>query len=133
MTGETDLDVLLRSLDPILHPELLVWCTGVDAPPDVAAFARVEEGEGTTVVVERAEADRRGWPYETPSRRIELLVHSSLDAVGLTAAIATALAAEGISANVVAAFHHDHVLVPEADADRALATLRGLGDLEPRL
>lgn len=128
MAGETDLGALLAGLDPVLHPEVLVWCTGVDAGevPEAAVFARIREDEGTTVVVAQEEAERRGWPSATPSRRIELRVHSALEAVGLTAAISAALAAEGISANVVAAFHHDHVLVPVADADRALAVLRAL-------
>jgi hypothetical protein len=73
-------------------------------------------------------ADRHGLAHELPSRRIELRVHSDLAAVGLTAAVAGALAADGISANVVAAFHHDHVLVPAPDATRALQILRALGD-----
>lgn len=120
MAGETDLDVLLRTLDPVLHPETLVWCTDVAA--DVPAFARIVESEGTTAIIDAA----LGIDGAMPSRRIELRVHSSLEAVGLTAAISTALAAEGLSANVVAAFHHDHVLVPEADADHAVAVLRDL-------
>ena len=52
---------------------------------------------------------------------------SSLEAVGLTAAVAGALAAEGISANVVAAFHHDHVFVPAGRAAEAMACLARLG------
>ena len=59
-------------------------------------------------------------------RRITLTVHSSLEAVGLTAAVATCLAQAGISANVVAAYHHDHVFVPEADAETAVQALRQL-------
>jgi hypothetical protein len=50
-------------------------------------------------------------------------VHSSLEAVGLTAAVAGALTAAGISANVVAAFHHDHVFVPADRAEAAMAQL----------
>ncbi len=58
--------------------------------------------------------------------RITLNVHSALEAVGLTAAVATALTREGISANVVAAYYHDHIFVPEVDAERALEALRAL-------
>ncbi|HEX7135580.1 MAG TPA: ACT domain-containing protein [Iamia sp.] len=128
MAGETDLDALLAGLDPVLHPEVLVWCTvrSGEPVPEVPAFARIEEAEGTTLVAAAEVAGPLGLAHEMPSRRIELRVHSDLAAVGLTAAVAGALAAEGISANVVAAFHHDHVLVPEADADRALAVLRAL-------
>ena len=57
---------------------------------------------------------------------ITLRIHSSLAAVGLTAAVSGALAAEGISANMIAGFHHDHILLPAADADRALDILKGL-------
>ena len=129
MAGETDLDALLAGLDPVLHPEELVWATvpAGEPVPDVAAFARIEEDEGTTLVVPTAAAERLGLVHEMPSRRIELKVHSDLAAVGLTAAVAGALAAVGISANVVAAFHHDHVLVPAPDAPRALAVLQALG------
>jgi hypothetical protein len=59
-------------------------------------------------------------------RMITLTVHSSLAAVGLTAAFSARLAREGIGANVVAAFHHDHIFVPAADAERALAALKAL-------
>lgn len=128
MAGERDLGTLLRGLDPVLHPEVLVFALVPvgDPVPDVPCFARIVEAEGTTLVLPAAEAARLGLIAELPCRRIELRVRSDLAAVGLTAAVAGVLAAEGVSANVVAAFHHDHVLVPAADADRALATLRDL-------
>ena len=59
---------------------------------------------------------------------IVLTVHSSLNAVGLTAAVAGALAAAGISANVVAAHYHDHIFVPSERAVDALAVLEQLGN-----
>ena len=43
---------------------------------------------------------------------ITLGVESPLTAVGLTAAVSTALAEAGIACNVVAAMRHDHVFVP---------------------
>ena len=132
MAGETDLDTLLRTLGPVLHPEVLVWaCVPAATATPPGTFARVEEGEGSTLVVERGAAAAHGLAGDAPSRRIELRVHSSLAAVGLTAAVSAALAAEAISANVVAAFHHDHVLVPAADAERALAVLRALAASPP--
>jgi hypothetical protein len=57
---------------------------------------------------------------------ITLRVHSSLAAVGLTAAVAAALSDHGISANVVAAYCHDHIFVPADRAEEALAALRSL-------
>ena len=59
-------------------------------------------------------------------RRIVLQVFSALDGVGLTAAVATALANEGIPCNMIAGYHHDHVFVPSAMAGRAVAVLRDL-------
>ena len=59
---------------------------------------------------------------------LSLRVHSALDAVGLTAAVSRALADAGIACNVLAGFHHDHLLVPaarRADAIAALHALRG--------
>lgn len=59
-------------------------------------------------------------------RQVTLTVHSSLEAVGLTADFSHALTKAGISANVVAANYHDHILVPAADAERAVEALRQL-------
>jgi hypothetical protein len=74
----------------------------------------------------RSEAARLGLPPAPVFRRIALGVQSSLEAVGLTAAVAGALARQGISANMVAAFHHDHVFVPADRAEEALACLLDL-------
>ena len=59
---------------------------------------------------------------------ISLAVHSALDGVGLTAAVAGALAERGIACNMVAGHHHDHAFVPAADADRSIACLRTLAE-----
>ena len=59
-------------------------------------------------------------------RQITLAIHSDLEAVGLTAAVSAELTRHGISANVVAAFYHDHIFVPAADAERAVEALRTL-------
>ena len=53
-------------------------------------------------------------------------MHSSLHAVGLTAAVAAELSRNFISANVVAGFYHDHVLVPSDQAEEALKHLENL-------
>lgn len=127
MAGETDLPTLLRTLRPTVRAGEYVYVTRPSADA-VDALAMVVEDEGVTYVLARADADRRGWTYDFVAGWITLQVHSSLAAVGLTAAVAAALTAEGISANVLAAFHHDHVLVPVDrvdDALRALARLRG--------
>jgi len=78
-------------------------------------FALIREVEGITLV-----RPGEGWA------RITLDIHSSLDAVGLTARVSAALAERGISANIIAALNHDHVFVPWDRRDEALAALRGL-------
>ncbi|GAA2385053.1 hypothetical protein Cme02nite_65500 [Catellatospora methionotrophica] len=127
VTGERDLGALLHGLQPQRHPYEYVFTTvtGV-VPPGVHPVVMVAEPEGTTLVVMRAEADAAGLPYDFVASWITLRVHSALDAVGLTAAVSTALADVGISCNVVAGYFHDHLFVGCADADQAMAVLTGL-------
>ncbi|MBP1873668.1 hypothetical protein J2Z19_003387 [Ensifer adhaerens] len=130
MAGETDLAKLLATMAPVLFPQTYVYCT---VPHDEAQrymtlepLATYREDEGVTLILERPAADAADLSYGPLLARITLNVHSALEAVGLTAAVATALTREGISANVVAAYYHDHIFVPEADAERALEALRAL-------
>jgi hypothetical protein len=128
MTGETNLSTLLASLSPRLNSGRYVFCS-VPQPTVVqvaAALGSFREAEGTTLILAREEAERLGLAYDYLAAWITLEVHSSLAAVGLTAAFATALAGEGISCNVIAGYHHDHLFVAEADAERAMAALQRL-------
>ena len=84
------------------------------------------ETEGLTLIVDADTALRHSLAFDGVYRMITLTVESSLTDVGLTACVATALAEEGISANMVAAKHHDHLFVPATDALRALELLRTL-------
>ncbi|MEJ0055611.1 MAG: ACT domain-containing protein [Bacteroidota bacterium] len=54
---------------------------------------------------------------------ITLTVHSSLEAIGMTAAFSKALAEESISCNVVAATYHDHIFVGKKDLEKAMAAI----------
>jgi hypothetical protein len=124
----SDLARLLASLAPRRRPGTWAWCT----LPDAAALdgarpvATVAEDEGLSVVVAEEEAVRRGWPVAFRAAWITLHVHSDLNAVGLTAAFARALAVAGIACNVVAGVHHDHLFVPVERADDALQALAAL-------
>ena len=118
MTGERDLDRLLASLAPELDATPWRFVTA-EAAPD-GALMTFREAEGVTAIVPSEANDSDAFA------RITLRVHSSLDAVGLTAAVSRALADAGIPANVVAAYHHDHVFVPWDQAERAMAALRVL-------
>ena len=123
----TDLGVLLRSMSPVLHPGVYVF-TSVPAgtPIDLqVVVASIREAKGLSVVLTEADALRLGLPVLFRAAWLTLQVHSDLQAVGLTSAFATALGQAGISCNVVAGAHHDHLFVPHAQAGAALAALAG--------
>lgn len=123
--GETDLAVLLRSMSPELLGGEWFFAT-VEPGMTVDAAATVREPEGLSVVVNQREAERLGATTTHAYRWITLRVHSSLEAVGLTAAVSAALTTHGISCNVIAGAFHDHLLVPVARADDAMRALRQL-------
>ena len=132
MAGETDLATLLAGMSPHLDDAewMFVTLTKEDAQPLMPlAIASFREEEGMTLVLPRSAGSDLGQAIG-PMMRITLEIHSSLEAVGLTAAVAGALAADGISANVIAAYYHDHIFVPSASADRALAILHKLSNSE---
>ncbi|WP_405877933.1 ACT domain-containing protein [Streptomyces sp. NBC_01136] len=128
MTGESDLKKLLTGMRPQLNPDRYVFTTTVGGgiPPGVTPVATVTEQEGLTLVVRQQEADAAGLAYGYVAGWITLRVHSALDAVGLTAAVARELADVGLSCNVVAGFHHDHLFVPYERAAQAVAALEEL-------
>jgi hypothetical protein len=125
MTGETDLNTLLRSLKADLIDGIFVFATVPTGqiPPDLAPRMMFQEAEGTTLVLLKDAAQAADLPYEFPSRMITLNIHSSLDAVGFMARIATALGNEGMGVNPVAGFYHDHLFVPNGREQDALRNL----------
>ena len=116
MTGRVpvgDLAGMLAGMAPALDARRWALVLVEGAPP-ADAFALIREDEGTTAIV----ADDSG-----DFARITLMVHSALDGVGLTAAVAGALAERGIACNVVAGIHHDHLFVPWERREEALEAL----------
>ncbi|MGB3257340.1 MAG: ACT domain-containing protein [Ornithinimicrobium sp.] len=127
MTGLTDLKAMLATLEPTLREgEFVYACVSADDAARLPAEASITEAEGVTVVLDRRDADMAELTYDVVLRWISLGVHSSLEAVGLTAAISQTLGSAGISCNVLAGFYHDHLLVPVAQEDEAMRALRGL-------
>jgi hypothetical protein len=125
MIGESNLEILLKTMKPKLNMGAFVFCsvndlTLVNLNESVLFF---KEEKGYTIIVKKEVADTLKLDYTFISSWITLTVHSSLEAVGLTAAFSKALADNGIGCNVVAAFYHDHIFVPIQDTDKAMAVL----------
>lgn len=125
-----DKQAMLAGMTPSLSEDEYIFCTTKDAGLAVRAGPRAlglfKEDEGTTLILRRDDARELGFDDAMPMRRIVLEVYSALDGIGLTASVATALAAADIPCNMVAGYHHDHVFVPAALADRAHAVLAEL-------
>ena len=127
MTAEGDLATLLASLSAAARDERYVYVTvSHEDAETIGAAASIVEDEGTTLVIPQAEADALGLHYDYVAGWITLEVYSALSAVGLTAAVSAALADAGISCNILAGYHHDHLLVPEEDLESALEVLARL-------
>lgn len=124
----SNLAVLLRSMEPELHAGVYAYCV-VPHSADISALspvATVSESEGLTLVLPEEQAIKAGLSLLFHAAWITLTVHSDLQAVGLTAAFATALGQVSIRCNVVAGAFHDHIFVPVEQAQQALAALRAL-------
>ncbi|MEO8196356.1 MAG: ACT domain-containing protein [Thermoanaerobaculia bacterium] len=126
--GESDLGRLLAGMRPVLQEGTYLFCTLAEAtvPPGLLPLATFREAEGITLVLKRETAALHGIEGTFESAWITLTVHSDLAAVGFLAAVATALAQQGIPCNAIAGYHHDHLFVPKAMANRAMRVLESL-------
>ncbi len=127
MGGDIDLDRMLASLDVERRPGVFTFVTGEWPQLSAGAAATIEEAEGTTYVVTVEAAESAGAPVGFEAAWLTLTVHSALEAVGLTAAFSAALSAADIPCNVLAGYHHDHLLVPVERAHEAMSVIRSLG------
>lgn len=128
MSGETNLQKLLKEMKPKLNEGEYVYCT-VESKSQAAQLdplCMFAEEESVTVILPRSKADSMGLSYPATFAWVTLTIHSSLEAVGLTSAVAKALTEENISCNVVAAYYHDHIFVPMRDGTRAMDVLNAL-------
>ncbi|QIL40076.1 ACT domain-containing protein [Pedobacter sp. HDW13] len=130
MTGEKSLEKLLKTMKPVHNPGEFVFCkvenlNAIDVNLAVCLF---KEEEATTIILKKEIADQLGLEYDFIASWITLTVHSSLTAVGLTAAFSTALSEHGISCNVVAAYYHDHIFVDLKDTVAAMDILKQLSE-----
>lgn len=132
MQGIKDLNQLLINLKPVLANDEYVYCTfqsigfaNLEMYQPIATFY---EKEGITMVIKKELAVKLGVVFESVYKMITLQVHSSLDAVGLTAAVSKKLADNGVSANLFAGYYHDHIFVQSEKADKALELLAELSE-----
>lgn len=127
MCGEKDLGLLIASMSPTLSEQEFVFCSVPNMQfmlnLGVSPKGMFEESEGLTLILTQSQAEIAKLAFSGTYRCITLNVHSSLEAVGLTAAVASALTKANISANVVAAYFHDHIFVPSAKAQQGLQAL----------
>ena len=124
--GITDLDRLIKNMEPVLHQDTFVFTTFGD-DQDLSAFDPImmfKEREGITLIVTQAVAEAQNVKYEFPSRMITLNIHSALDAVGFLARVSSHLAAIDMGVNPVAGFFHDHLFIPADRADDAMLALQ---------
>jgi len=128
MSGEEDIAVLLASLLPALDASVYTFATVSDVELERldCPLGLFRESEGVSVICLLNEAQALGLKHEGEFKKISFTVHSSLNAVGLIARVATVLADRGIPCNVVAGFFHDHVFVPTTKAEEAMAMLAEL-------
>lgn len=121
---------MIAEMNPDAVPGEIVFCTTSDGGVAMKALPRARalfaEGEGMSLILPLEIAEELGFSTDLPMRQITLTVVSSLTGVGLTAAVATALAEAGIPCNMVAAYHHDHVFVPAELLDDAMSVLTSL-------
>ena len=125
MDGEKDLDKLLKNMRPILNAGDYVFCSVQGKVPidPREIILQFKEQEGTTLIIKKEAADLLNLDYNFIASWITLTVHSSLEAVGLTAVFSKALSDAVISCNVVAAFFHDHIFVNRDDSGKAMDIL----------
>ena len=132
MTGITELSTLLRNLSPVADDDVYVFVSVVpeSVTPDLLHNAKgmFKEREGVTFILEVSLAREMGLKFSGEYRCISCEVHSSLDAVGMTAAMSSALTKANISANVVAAYYHDHLFIQAGKVNAALSVLKSLAD-----
>ncbi len=124
-TGEKALKTLIQNMEPVLNEGEYVFVTvsDIESIPRSMTICEMKEKEGITVVLRKQDAEDHDLSFDFIASWITLNIHSSLEAVGLTAAFSTALGNQNISCNVIAGYYHDHIFIDKKDEDKAMNAL----------
>ena len=124
-TGVKELETLIKNMEPILNKGEYVFATvsNIESIPRSMTICEMKEKEGITIVLTKQDAEDLDLSFNFIASWITLNIHSSLDAVGLTAAFSTALGNQNISCNVIAGYYHDHIFVDKKDEEKAMNVL----------
>ena len=128
MAGEKALNKLIAGMEPVLNEGDYVFTSvsNIELIPRAITICEIKEQEGVTIVLAKNDAERLGLAFEFVAAWITLNIHSSLEAIGLTAAFSSALGENDISCNVIAGFYHDHIFVDKKDKEKAMDVLRNM-------
>jgi hypothetical protein len=85
-----------------------------------------QEKEGVTIVATNEYLAKNGLQPEALFAKLTVEIETSLQMVGLTALLATKLAENNISANVIAGYFHDYIFVQYDMRQKALEVLNAL-------
>ncbi|MEG0850708.1 ACT domain-containing protein [Flavobacterium plurextorum] len=125
MSGEKDLQKLLKNMKPEHNLGDYVFCK-IEKVENInlnEIEMLFKEKEAFTLILKKENAEKLNLEYSVVMSWITLSVHSSLEAIGLTAAFSNALSEHEISCNVVAAYYHDHIFIDRKDTVRAMEIL----------
>lgn len=130
MAGEKEINKLIRGMTPRLNDGEYVFVSvqelnEIDRNDTICEF---KEEEGITIVIDKNKADELNYTYDYVASWITLMIHSSLEAVGLTAIFSKELANNDISCNIIAGYYHDHIFVDKKDSDKAIRVLKKLAE-----
>lgn len=113
------------NLSPEKATSSFVFITSKDPlPKEINPKMTFKEKEGHTYIIKKKEAQDYNFAFQQTWSLISLAYESDLEMTGLTAAISSALGGAKIPCNIVAAFYHDHIFVPEHLSEIAMSILQ---------